>query len=272
MNDAPIGIFDSGKGGLTVLEQIKQQLPYESVICYGDVARIPYGARSAEEIINFNYEIISYLIERGAKMVIIACNTSSAVAIEADQTKFSIPINGLIHPGARAALERTRDHKIGIAATQRTVSSHAYRRQIEKIWAEKRTDKNAQQRLEVLEVACPEFVPLVEAGKTSGPEVRSAIKKYFKVFREKGVDTVVHGCTHYPFLEKEMKDYLGDKVSFVDPAVDTVKEAKQIMQQKGLLSVERTPGYEYVISKKEGERYVRVDGREYFFSSTPAYR
>jgi glutamate racemase len=272
MNNSPIGIFDSGKGGLTVLEQIKQQLPYEDVICYSDVARLPYGSRSTEEVISFNYEIISYLIDRGAKMVVIACNTSSAVAIEADQTKFSIPINGLIHPGARAALACTRNNKIGIAATQRTVSSHAYRQQIEKIWTEKRTNSNLQQQLEVLEVACPEFVPLVEAGKTSGQEVRTAVMKYFKVFQERGVDTVVHGCTHYPFLEKEMRAYLGDKVSFVDPAVDTVKEAKQIMRQRGLLSAKKAPNYEYVISKLEGERYVRIDGREYFFSSTPAYR
>ncbi|MBU0581040.1 MAG: glutamate racemase [Candidatus Margulisbacteria bacterium] len=175
MNNKPIGIFDSGKGGLTVLEQVKKQLPQESVIYYGDVARVPFGNKTPEEIININFEIISYLVKRGVKMVISACNTSSAIAIKEDQNRFEVPIVGLIQPGAKAAVAVTKNNKIGVAATIGTVNSHAYQKQLLK---EKAT-------VEVFEVACPDFVTLVEAGKNEGPEVKAAIKKYLNIFKEK---------------------------------------------------------------------------------------
>jgi len=261
LNNAPIGIFDSGKGGLTVLEQIKKQLPRESVIYYGDVARVPFGGRSPAEIIQINFEIISYLMERGVKLVIIACNTSSALAIEEDKQKFAIPIVGMIQPGSQAAVKATKNGKIGVLATEATVKRHTYKKNIQKI------DSSVQ----VSEVACPKLVPLVEAGSFSGREVRKALQEYLSVLSQAGVDTIVHGCTHYPFLEEEMRKIMGG-VSYVDPAVDTVQETKRILVEKKLLADNEQPHIEYVISQNEGGKYVRVDGREYLFRSAPAYR
>lgn len=256
MDNRPIGIFDSGIGGLTVLKEVKKQLPGESVIYYGDLARVPFGSKSKEEIIQINKDIISYLVSRDVKMILIACNTSSSFALEADRKEFDVPILGLIEPGAKAAVEVTKNGKIGIFATEGTVSSRSYVNGI----------KNIDPLLNIYQSACPKFVPLIEAGKFSGSEVDEAIKEYITPLAEEGVDTLVHGCTHYPYLEEAISAYFDENFVFVNPAEGIVTNAKEVLEKHNLLS-EDSAEYDYIVTKMEGEKYVRVDGREQLLGS-----
>jgi glutamate racemase len=259
MNNKPIGIFDSGSGGLTVLAEIKKQLPQESVLYYGDLARMPYGSKSREEIIQYNEEIIGYLVERGVKMIIVACNTSSAVALQDNKSKFDVPIVGLIGPGSQAAWVISRNNKIGVIATEATVRSQAYKKVLSSLNSD----------VEVYEQACPKFVPLIESGKADSTEMDKAVEEYLVPLLARGVDTIIHGCTHYPLIEKKLKAKAGDAVQFVNPAVGTVALAKQILEKSAVLS-DGPAHYEFVASKIDGGNYVRVDGRGLFFGGASA--
>lgn len=224
LQQAPIGVFDSGVGGLTVLKELYRQLPNESILYFGDTARLPYGTRTQTEILHFVREILDWMLEQGVKMVIMACNTSSALALDLVRAEYDIPILGVILPGARAAVQQGR--RIGVIATPATAASHAYRLAIEEI------DPTTR----VWQVGCPEFVPLIEAGKIDAPETEAIAREYLAPLLERRIDTLVYGCTHYPHLEPVLRRILPASVRLVDPAVHVVMAAMRELDLLGLRS------------------------------------
>jgi glutamate racemase len=210
---APIGIFDSGVGGLTVLRELDRQLPQESILYFGDTARLPYGNRTPEEILSFVRDIIGWMVQQGAKMVMMACNTSSALALEQVQQEFDLPILGLIWPGARAAARVGQ--RIGVIATPATVASNAYRQAILEV--------NPQ--AQVWQVGCPAFVPLIEQGRLQHPETRQVAAQYLQPLIAASIDALVYGCTHYPHLEPVFRTLLSEQVQRIDPAAHLVAAA-----------------------------------------------
>nr|WP_202807306.1 glutamate racemase [Synechocystis sp. PCC 7509] len=219
---ACIGIFDSGVGGLTVLNQVARQLPNESIVYFGDTARVPYGTRSSDEILQFVREIISWMLQQQAKMVIMACNTSSALVLRAVQTEFPIPIVGTILPGSMAAAKLGR--RIGVIATPATVASNAYKQAILAI------DPTVQ----VWQVACPEFVPLIEQNRVFDPYTAQIAQQYLAPLLTQKIDTLVYGCTHYPHLEPVLRLLLPPTVKLLDPAIQVVATATQQLDLLGL--------------------------------------
>ncbi len=219
---APIGIFDSGVGGLTVLHQLTLQLPNESIIYFGDTARLPYGTRSQAEILQFVREILSWMLQQHVKMAIVACNTSSALALEAVRSEFPLPILGVILPGARAAVQQGK--RIGVIATPATAASNAYQRAIIEI------DPTVQ----VWQVGCPEFVPLIEQNRISDPYTIEVARYYLAPLLQHQIDTLVFGCTHYPLLAPVLRSLLPPTVKLIDPAVHVVAAATKELDLLGL--------------------------------------
>lgn len=236
-----IGIFDSGVGGLTVLREIYRQIPNESVIYFGDTARLPYGSRSPEEILYFVRQILTWMESQGVKMVMMACNTSSALALDTVQQEYSFPILGLIKPGAQAAARRGR--RIGIIATQATVYSNAYLDAIQEL------DSTCQ----VLQVGCPEFVPIVEQNLIKQPYALKTAQKYLDPLVEAKVDTLVYGCTHYPHLAPVLQALLPPAVHYVDPAIHMVAAATKELDALGLRSNSPAWSTEFYVSGQPQE-------------------
>ncbi|MEO0949017.1 MAG: glutamate racemase [Cyanobacteria bacterium J06641_5] len=218
----PIGVFDSGVGGLTVWRELQRQLPRESIVYFGDTARLPYGDRSREEIVAFGREILHWMSAQGVKMVLVACNTSSALALEEIREEFDIPILGLILPGARAAVDGGR-RRIGTIATPATVSSHAYQRAILEI----------DPQVRVWEVPCPKFVPLIEASRCDKARLRAAARTYLEPLRVRKIEALIYGCTHYPLIESILQEILPD-VDFIDPARSLVAAVDRELEVLGL--------------------------------------
>ncbi|HBE16028.1 MAG TPA: glutamate racemase [Cyanobacteria bacterium UBA11149] len=217
-----IGVFDSGVGGLTVLREVYRQLPHESILYFADTARLPYGTRSKSEIIQFGFEILSWMVQQDVKMVVLACNTSDALALETLRNEFDIPILGLILPGARAAVQEGR--RIGVIATPATAASNAYRRAILEI----------EPTAEVWQVGCPEFVPLVEQNRINDPYTKEVASQYLMPLLGQNIDTLIYGCTHYPHLSPVLQQILPLDVNLVDPAVHLVAAAAQELDLMGL--------------------------------------
>lgn len=222
MTTERIGVFDSGVGGLTVLRELYRQLPNESILYFGDTARLPYGNRSASEILQFVREILTWMQQQGVKMTIMACNTSSALALETVRSEFDFPILGVILPGARAAVSAGK--RIGVIATPATAASNAYRQAIQEI------DPNVQ----VWQVGCPAFVPLIEQNRISDPYTFQVTREYLAPLLEQQIDTLVYGCTHYPHLAPVLRSILPRKVCTIDPAVHVVAAALQELDLLGL--------------------------------------
>lgn len=225
LNNNPIGVFDSGLGGLTVVKELIRQLPREHVVYYGDTARVPYGTKSRESIIRFSQENTRILLRRKVKMVVVACNTSSSHALAALQENFRLPIVGVIDPGARKAAELTRNKKVGVIATPATINSGSYARAISRY----------DRRIKVAGQACPLFVPLVEEGWLRKPVTALVAREYLAPLQRKGIDTLVLGCTHYPLLKAVLQEIMGQGVALVDSAREVAAEVKQILQRQGLL-------------------------------------
>lgn len=221
----PIGVFDSGVGGLTVLSEIRDRLPYEHTIYFGDTARVPYGVRDLTEVRWFAFEIIRYLIGLNVKIVVIACNTATAAALKAAQRSFDVPIVGVIEPGARAAVEETRNRRIGVLATEGTVASEAYRRAVH----------NLDAGIDVYEQAAPRFVPLIERGIVDGPELERVARGYLDPLKEREVDAVILGCTHYPLISASINRILGPEVRLISSAGQTALEVGRILSRRGYL-------------------------------------
>ena len=208
---APIGVFDSGVGGLTVAREISRQLPYENIVYFGDTARVPYGSKSQNTIIRFSEQIIRFLRTKQVKAIVIACNTASALALDAVKDEFDLPIIGVVIPGARAAVEATTNGKVGVVGTEATVQSGMYTKVIQ----------GMNPKIEVIEKACPLFVPLVEEGFKEHIVTREIIEYYLESMRNTDIDAMILGCTHYPLLRSKIREYMGDKIQIVNPAYET---------------------------------------------------
>jgi glutamate racemase len=219
---ASIGIFDSGVGGLTVLRQLYKQLPNESIIYFGDTARLPYGIRTPGEIVQYVRDILDWMQQQQVKMVVMACNTSSALALEAVQDEYPFPVLGIILPGAMAAVECGK--RIGVIATPATAKSNAYRHAILEV--------NPQ--VQVWQVGCPEFVPLIEQHRVQDPYTIDVARSYLEPLIHHQIDTLVYGCTHYPHLAPVLRSLLPYQVQLVDPAIQVVAACAQELDVMGL--------------------------------------
>ncbi|MCL1465964.1 glutamate racemase [Argonema galeatum] len=224
MTTDTIGVFDSGVGGLTVLRELYRQLPSESILYFGDTARLPYGNRSGAEILQFVREILHWMTLQGVKMVIVACNTSSALALETVRSEFNVPILGVILPGARAAVSIGK--RIGVIATPATAASNAYRHAIQEI------DPTVQ----VWQVGCPAFVPLIEQNRINDAYTYEVAKEYLAPLLQQQIDTLIYGCTHYPHLAPVLRAILPRSIRTVDPAVYVAAAAAQELDLLGLRS------------------------------------
>ncbi|MCX5696294.1 MAG: glutamate racemase [Candidatus Omnitrophica bacterium] len=222
----PIGVFDSGVGGLTVVKELIRQLPHENIVYFGDTARVPYGIKSKETVIRFSIENILFLLKRDVKFICVACNTVSSFALPEIKNHFRVPIVGVITPGAREAVYATRNKRVGVIGTKGTVKSRAYEKEI----------KQFDPQVKVTAVACPLFVPFAEEGWTSGAVVTTVAKHYLKPLKVAGVDTVILGCTHYPLLRKIIQDVLGSNVTLIDSAKQVAIEVNEILSNEGLLN------------------------------------
>ena len=227
---APIGVIDSGVGGLTVAREISRQLPYENIVYFGDTARVPYGSKSQNTIIRFSEQIIRFLRTKQVKAIVIACNTASALALDAVKDEFDLPIIGVVIPGARAAVEATTNGKVGVVGTEATVQSGMYTKVIQ----------GMNPKIEVIEKACPLFVPLVEEGFKEHIVTREIIEYYLESMRNTDIDAMILGCTHYPLLRSKIREYMGDKIQIVNPAYETAMDLKRLLEEKEMANDETT--------------------------------
>ena len=213
---SPIGVFDSGVGGLTVVAELRRRMPWPDIFYFGDTARVPYGNKSPETVLRYSLEIGRFLVAQGISHLVVACNTSSAVALEALEREMPVPVLGMIEPGARAAAARTRNGRVGLVGTRGTVASGAYPRAVHRIRPE----------IEVFSQACPLFVPLVEEGWSDGPVVLEVAHRYLDALLARGIDTLILGCTHYPVLTPILHQVAGPGVvllSSAEAAVDVLQ-------------------------------------------------
>lgn len=227
MNHAPVGVFDSGVGGLTVVKEIMEQLPGEGIIYFGDTARVPYGNKSEETVVRYSSQIIKFLLSKGAKTIVIACNTASAVALEKMKQEYDVPIIGVVKPGAKAAAEVTKNGKIGVIGTEATIRSGIYNEFLRK------TDPHVT----VFGKACPLFVPLAEEGWVGADEITEQVaRRYLSDLSKEEIDTLVLGCTHYPLLRSVIQKVMGERVHLVNPAVETARELKYLLEENHLMN------------------------------------
>ena len=258
--DLPIGVFDSGIGGLTVMHALMERLPNESMVYFGDTARVPYGPKSPATVVRFSFENVELLTRRGIKAVVVACNTATAHALPALRERFDLPIVGVVGPGARAAAQATRSGRVGVIGTWGTIGSRAY----EKALLSVRPD------LEVVSRACPLFVPLAEEGMTDHPVARLIAGEYLAPFRDDRIDTLILGCTHYPLLKPVIAETLGSNVTLIDSAEETARETAALLADHGLARADGRPDYRYLVSDlpeqflKVGQRFLggRIEGVE----------
>lgn len=224
--ERPIGVFDSGVGGLTVAYELMRQLPKEQLIYVGDTLRCPYGSRPEEEVKKFTYELVQFLLKKNVKMIVIACNTATAFTLDELKKQLDIPIIGVIQPGARAAIKNTKNKQIGIIGTEGTVRSQAYPDTLQQI----------NQELDVTSLACPAFVPMVEQGITEGKEAERVVHETLKPLRQDSkLDTLVLGCTHYPLLQGVIQDFMGEDVKIISSGEETARETSTILEIENLL-------------------------------------
>jgi glutamate racemase len=216
-----IGIFDSGIGGLTVLKEIVAKLPEENIIYLGDTARVPYGIRSAETVTRYSFENTQFLLSQEIKMLVVACNTASAVSLDAVKKEFPLPIIGVLEPGARAAVAVTKTRKIGVIGTEATIGSGAYEKAIRRLAPD----------IEVHSLACPLFVQLAEEGWTDNDVAMLVAEKYLSSLRGTGIDTLVLGCTHYPLLKAVISKSVGSGITLIDSATETAKEVADVLEK-----------------------------------------
>lgn len=221
-----IGIIDSGVGGLTVAKEIMRQLPNEQVMYLGDTARCPYGPRRKEDVIAFTWQMTNFLLNKNIKMLIIACNTATAVALDEIRASLPIPVLGVIHPGARAALKTTKNLNIGVIGTIGTVKSKAYDEALHSI----------NERAKIKSLACPKFVPIVESGALEGDIVSRVVAETLAPLKRTPIDTLILGCTHYPLLGPVISKYMGKEVQVISSGDETAREASVILDYYHLLN------------------------------------
>ena len=253
MSSRPIGVFDSGIGGLTVVAEIARQLPNEEIVYFGDTARLPYGPKSKETVTQFAVQDTEFLLGHGVKMVVVACNTASSLAIDKLSARYDLPIIGVIAPGALAAVSSTLTGKVGVIGTEGTIASHAYLREIRKL----------DREIVVLEKSCPLFVPLAEEGWTEREVTLVIAHEYLIPLRDAGIDVVVLGCTHYPILKGTIGKVFGPGVRLIDSAEETAREVAERLSVLGLArAIESRPAHRFFVSdvphrfREQAERFL----------------
>lgn len=233
LRDAPVGVFDSGVGGLTVAREIMRQIPNEKIIYFGDTARVPYGSKSKETITKFSRQIVHFLQEQKVKAIVAACNTASAYALDEIEKELDIPMIGVVKPGAKVAAEATKNGRIGVIGTEGTIGSHIYATYINEI----------NPGITVLGKACPLFVPLVEEGLWQDPVTDEIATRYLGGLIDSGIDTLILGCTHYPLIRSTVGKIVGEQVVLVNPAYETARELRELLTVENLLNErEQEPG------------------------------
>ncbi len=242
MNVAPIGIFDSGIGGLTVARAVYERLPHESTIYFGDTARVPYGPKSPDTVRRYSLEILRWLLAQGVKAVVVACNTSTAHALRALQESTDVPVIGVIKPGARAAIAAGSDGAIGVIGTAGTIASNAYARAIAALAPGRK----------VVQKACPLFVPLVEEGWFDHPATELVASEYLAPLGDDGVRALVLGCTHYPLLRPLLQRIMGPEVTLIDSGEATAASLQAVLRDKGLAAADGAEAsHRFVVSDDE---------------------
>lgn len=253
MDKRPIGIFDSGLGGLTVVREVQRSMPAEDIIYFGDTARVPYGTKSKETVTRFSKENIEFLLKHDVKLVVVACNTASSLSLSSLVKSYDVPIIGVIKPGVDKALEVSKRAAIGVIGTRATVLSDAYAKFL----------NAARPALKVVSKACPLFVPLVEEGWLDKEITMNVARDYLDELKNQNVKTLILGCTHYPMLKPVIKKVMGNGVKLVDSACETARVIKETLEEKGLLSDNKKPSsYRYFVTdepstfKKVGEMFL----------------
>ena len=239
---APIGVFDSGVGGLTVAREIMRQIPNEKIVYFGDTARVPYGSKSKETVTRFSRQIVRFLESFQVKTIVVACNTASAYALDELERESDIPMIGVVKPGAKTAVQVTRNGKIGVIATEATIGSRIYSKYI----------KELNENVTIYGKACPLFVPLVEEGLWQDPVTDEIAKRYLTELIDIDIDTLILGCTHYPLIRSTLGRIMGERVTLVNPAYETARELRELLGEKGILNDE-PPGlgdnqYQFYVS------------------------
>jgi len=233
-----VGVFDSGVGGLTVVKELIKYLPYEDIIYFGDTARVPYGIKSKETVIRFSIENILFLLKEEVKLICVACNTVSSLALPVIRSYFNVPIVGVLSPGVREAVYATGNKRIGVIGTKSTIKSHAYEYQI----------KQLDPKISVTAIACPLFVPFAEEGYLGGNVVLDVARDYLKPLKDAKVDTVILGCTHYPLLKPAIKKVLGGRIRLIDSAKQVAIEVKKILSFQKILNKPRRSNQKFYVS------------------------
>ena len=231
-SEKPIGVFDSGVGGLTVVAALRQLLPHEDIIYLGDTARVPYGGKSQEMVTRYSMEIADFLFQENAKIVVVACNTASALAVPHLKKNYQLPIQSVIEPGAAAAVKATRNRIVGVIGTKATTTSKAYHQALDAI----------QSDLSIISTACPLLVPLIEEGLFDDEITRAVLRRYLEPMLEKGIDTLVLGCTHYPLLKKAIAEIAGPHVTLVDSAENCAHAVQSLLEKNQLMTSSIKPG------------------------------
>lgn len=250
MDNRPIGIFDSGIGGLTVAKAIIKLLPHESVIYVGDTARVPYGTRSSEVITKFGLELANFLLRKDVKFLVIACNTISAVAYKTIRDMSPVPVIGVIRPAVMKANKVSKNGKIGVIGTVGTIKSDAYGYLLKKF----------NSKAKIISIACPLFVPLAEEGLHDSQATKIIANDYLKDLPKEGIDTLILGCTHYPLLEDAIKKTVGDNVTIVDSSLPTAEMLKERLTEAGSLSKNKKPTHQFFVTDAP-ERVLKIAGR-----------
>ena len=237
-NTKPIGIFDSGFGGLTVMSAISKLLPKENLIYFGDTAHVPYGSKSKKIVTEFATKISNFLVSNNVKMIVIACNTASAFSLDYLKKNIKVPIIGVIKAGSVMAAENTKNKKIGVIGTEGTIKSGAYTKEIKKY----------DNKINCYSKACPLFVPLVEEGWNTGKITEDIIKVYLKDLVDRKIDTIILGCTHYPLLKDTIKNVIGNKINIIDSANAVALAVKMLLTEKDLLKISGKSVYKFYVS------------------------
>jgi glutamate racemase len=259
--DRPIAVFDSGIGGLTVFKEVARLLPREHLLYLGDTARLPYGSKSPEAVTSFATEIGDFFAERGVKLMVVACNTMSAVALEALRARYDVPVIGVIAPGARAAVQASARGRIGVIGTEATIASGAYEREIRAL----------APRTEIFARACPLFVPLAEEGWLDNDVARRTVALYLASLKKSGIDAMILGCTHYPLLRPSIADFVGPAVRIVDSATETAAEVRRLLREQGLLRTRGRGAASFFVTDAV-QRFLQVGERFYGASVASAVR
>lgn len=237
MKNQPIGFLDSGVGGLTVVKEVMKQLPHEQLLYIGDSARNPYGPRPMEEVRKFTHQLANFLVGKGIKLLVVACNTATVAALETLKKELPVPVIGVIESGSQVAIEETKNHKIGVIGTLGTIQSKEYEKQILK----------RDQETEVYSIACPRFVSIVEKDQFENKRAEEIVHEELGGFKNTAIDTLVLGCTHYPLLQPIIQDFFGHQVTLVDPGVETTKKIEDYLNKHDLANPNQDVNKEHLL-------------------------